>query len=100
VVLGVACSIDSTVSVFTHSFLKEVCFAVEGNNIHPWEGVGNIVDSRLFQFAKEAIGTESNGVQFTHIRIATKLLDVRGTTFVVMSSHGHDHRKRLPTVPT
>jgi hypothetical protein len=66
VVLGVACSIDSTVSVFTHSFLKEVCFAVEGINIHPWEGVGNIVDSRLFQFAKEAIGTESNGVQFTH----------------------------------
>jgi hypothetical protein len=33
---------------------------LEGNSIHPWEGVGNIVDSRLFQFAKEAIGTESN----------------------------------------
>jgi hypothetical protein len=60
VVLGVACSIDSTFCKFTHSFLKELCFALEGNSIHPWEGVGNIVDSRLFQFVKEAISTESN----------------------------------------
>jgi hypothetical protein len=33
---------------------------LEGNTIHPWEGVGNIIDSRLFQFVKEAIGTELN----------------------------------------
>jgi hypothetical protein len=61
VVLGVTCSIDYTFCIFTHSFLKELCFALEGNSIHPWEGVGNIVDdSRLFQFVKEAISTESN----------------------------------------
>jgi hypothetical protein len=61
-VLRVACSIDSTFAYcFARSFLKEICFALEGNtSIHPWEGVGNIVDSRLFQFAKETIGTESN----------------------------------------
>ena len=59
-VLGVTCSIDYTFCIFTHSFLKELCFALEGNSIHPWEGVGNIVDSRLFQFVKEAISTESN----------------------------------------
>ena len=57
---GVACSIDSTFCIFAHSFLKEVCFALEGNSIHPWEGVDYIVDSRLFQFTEEAIGTESN----------------------------------------
>jgi hypothetical protein len=34
---------------------------LEGNSIHPWEGVDYIVDSsRLFQFMEEAIGTESN----------------------------------------
>jgi hypothetical protein len=55
---GGTCSIDSTFGIFTHSFLKEVCFALEGNSIHPWEGVGNILDSRLFQFTKDTIGTE------------------------------------------
>jgi hypothetical protein len=33
---------------------------LEENSIHPWEGVGNIIDSRLFQFVKEAIGIELN----------------------------------------
>jgi hypothetical protein len=34
---------------------------LEGNSIHPWEGVDYIVDtSRLFQFMEEVIGTESN----------------------------------------
>jgi hypothetical protein len=60
VMFGVACSIDSTFCVFAHSFLKEVCFALEGNSIHPWEWVDYIVDSRLFHFAEEAICTELN----------------------------------------
>jgi hypothetical protein len=61
VMLGVACSIDSTFCIFAHSFLKEVCFfALEGNCIRPWEGVDYIVDCRLYQFAEEAIGTEPN----------------------------------------
>jgi hypothetical protein len=34
---------------------------VEGNSIHPWRGVGDIVDnSRLFQLKKEVISTELN----------------------------------------
>jgi hypothetical protein len=34
-VLGVVSSIDSTFCVFTHSFLKEVCFALEEGNSNP-----------------------------------------------------------------
>jgi hypothetical protein len=45
-VLGIACTIEATFYIFTHSFLKEVCFSLEGNSIHPWRGVGDIVDSR------------------------------------------------------
>ncbi len=39
---------------------KFACFALEGNSSNPWEGVDYIVDSRLFQFPEEVIGTESN----------------------------------------
>jgi hypothetical protein len=60
--LVVACSMDSTFCVLTHSFLKEVCFALEGNivSIHGKGQVDYIVDSRLFQFTEEAISTESS----------------------------------------
>jgi hypothetical protein len=43
-VLGVTCTIDSTFCVFTHSFLKEVCFALEQNS-PSMERVGDIADS-------------------------------------------------------
>jgi hypothetical protein len=61
VMLGsLVASIDSIFCIFAHSFLKQVCFALEGNSTHPWEGVDYIVDSRLFQFTEEAISTELN----------------------------------------
>jgi hypothetical protein len=60
-VLGVGWSTNSTFCIFAHSFLKEVSFSLEGNHIlHPWKGVGGIVDNRLFQLMQEVISTESN----------------------------------------
>ena len=34
-----------------------VCSLVSQRHIHPWEGVGYIVYSRLFHLMKEAVGT-------------------------------------------
>jgi hypothetical protein len=62
---GIACTVVVT-PLFAYSlthFSKKFVLAalLEGNSIHPWEGVDYIVDtSRLFQFMEEVIGTESN----------------------------------------
>jgi hypothetical protein len=47
---------------------KFVCLAWrETVSLHPWEGVDYIIDSRLFQFVEEAIGTEWNVLVHEHI---------------------------------
>ncbi len=46
---GIACTVDSTFCIFSYLFLKDVCFALEGDHIHPWKRIGDVVDSRLFE---------------------------------------------------
>ena len=56
-VFGVA---YSTLRVFSNSFLKKVCFALQGDGFHPRKWVVDVVDSGLFQFTEESVGTEAN----------------------------------------
>jgi hypothetical protein len=44
---GVGWSTNSALCIFTHLFLKEVCVGLEGNHIHPWEGVNGIVNLKI-----------------------------------------------------
>lgn len=51
---------DSTLGVLSHSLLEEVGLSLEGDHLHPLEGVGGFIHLGDVEGGKETVGAELN----------------------------------------